>query len=113
MKTKKKIAIALIWGLAIALALFMLSSCRKQDNYVQRSYVQTIKASFFELDSTQSVVVKQYDMLGKELAEQEFKVRNLDFQADMIVKNEIPSIFIMYLKDEYGHLVPLETRPLK
>lgn len=111
--TKKKVLIALVWGLAVALAIFMLSSCQKQEYKPKYKYVQTIQASFFELDSTQSIVVKQYDMLGKELVEQEFKVNSLDFQADMVVKNEIPSVFIMYLKDEYGHLVPLETRLLK
>jgi hypothetical protein len=52
-------------------------------------------------------------MAKREIAEQEFKVNSLDFQAEMVVKNEIPSIFIMYLKDKDGNLTTLESRALK
>jgi len=112
-KSSTKVLIAVIWGLAIALAVFMLSSCQKQTYSPKYKYTQTIKASFYELDSTQSIVVKQYDMAKREIAEQEFKVNSLDFQAEMVVKNEIPSIFIMYLKDKDGNLTTLESRALK
>lgn len=110
---KNRILMLITWALAITLAAVLLLSCQKSVITPNYRYIQTIKASFYELDSTESIVVKQYDFRASELASQEFKVNSLDFQADMEVKNAVPSFFIMYLKDEYGHLMPLETRVLR
>ena len=99
--------------LAMALAVFALLGCQKSQYNQKVQYFQTIKASFYELDSTQSIVIRQYDTLNRKVAEQEFNVTSLDFEAEMIVKNEVPSLFVMYLKDKDGKLYNLETRVLR
>jgi hypothetical protein len=93
--------------------LAVLFSCSKETSVEKKHFVQTVQAEFTELDSTQSIVIKQTDMLGTDLSSQEYKLTSLTFKADMSIQNVKPSLFTMYLKDKDGNLSVLETRPLK
>lgn len=93
--------------------LVAVVSCAKETTTKNYKYFQTIQAEFTELDSTQSIVVKQTTPSGVELSSQEYKLTSLSFSAEMPVQNVKPSVFTLYLKDRDGNLSTLESRPLR
>jgi hypothetical protein len=94
-------------------SLILFASCKKEQTNVNKQYTQKIVATFYELDSAESIVVRQTTFKGDSLSTQNFKVNSLNFEAEMSIQNVRPSLFSMYLKDSEGSETLLEQRVLK